>query len=89
MFLQKEFDKYNSWNELMKGSTAFHNIIDDAKSYSNVKTRGIGYDTLKKFMGSNWKEWVIKEGLRNTQKTQKKVVKKLPRIAQNGRKSPS
>jgi hypothetical protein len=84
--LDKELAKYEAWGDLGRNTQM---LFDNEHSFYQVKNHGIGITTLKKFMGSNWKEWVIKEGLRNTQKTQKKVVKKLPRIAQNGRKSPS
>jgi hypothetical protein len=33
--------------------------------FKQAKQEGVGLSILKNFMGSNWKEWMIKEGLRN------------------------
>lgn len=63
VFLDRELGKYKNWDEFRSGSNTLP--ISSEPEFRNIKSKGIGHNTLQKFMGSNWKEWMIKEGLRN------------------------
>lgn len=60
-FLDKELAKYDKWEAL--GAATQRSI--DKFNFDRVKREGVGISMLSKFMGSNWKEWMIKEVLRN------------------------
>jgi len=63
MFLDKELEKYNTWDELR--CTINSLPIENEPEFRSVKSKGIGQNTLLKFMGSNWKKYMIEQGLRN------------------------
>lgn len=57
--------KYDSWEELpdllmnlLKGDTqkARKNALDKVK-------RGVGQTTILKFLGGNWKQWMVQQAL--------------------------
>ncbi len=59
-FLDKELarcDKRNMANKFIK------RLFNNAKSFSNAKRDGVGQTTILKFLGNNWKQWMVQEAL--------------------------
>jgi hypothetical protein len=42
-------------------------LFDNAKSFSNAKRDGVGQTTILKFLGGNWKQWIIQDALNTLQ----------------------
>lgn len=75
-FLNDELRKYDTWEELKeKGligiSDLFEGHVNEKGELINPKAafgqakgeQGIGYRTVAKFLGKNWKGWKIKDAL--------------------------
>ncbi len=62
-FLQAEVDK-NSWEALDKSIRC---LFKDEWVFLNVKGKDIGQTTILKFLGGNWKQWMIQAGLPSPQ----------------------
>lgn len=46
-------------------------LFPNKTSYSESKSKGVGRDTIKNFLGGNWKEWEIQEALSQMEETDK------------------
>ena len=59
-FLDKELarcDKRNMANKFI------NRLFNNAKSFSNAKRDGVGQTTILKYLGNNWKQWMVQEAL--------------------------
>jgi hypothetical protein len=59
-FLNAELAKYQTWelfNEFIK------QLFESQAEYRNTKSKGVGQITILKFLGKNWKQWMIKGDL--------------------------
>ena len=65
-FLNKELAKYATWEECLNESikALFTGIKGDFK---HCKTKGVGQTIILKFLGSNWKQWMVQEALETIQ----------------------
>jgi len=45
-------------------------LFDSQRAFESTKARGVGQTTILKFLGGNWKQWVVQDAL-NTIKTVK------------------
>ena len=73
-FLDKELAKYKTWEEAEKVSI-FTNLFtgwDPIKkrdipnpkaAFGQAKGQGVGQTTICKFLGGNWKQWMVREAL--------------------------
>jgi hypothetical protein len=63
-FLDEELAKCETW----EGFSSDKNIrtilvIDSEPAFRKLKGAGIGRDTILKFLGGNWKQWMVQEAL--------------------------
>ncbi len=58
-FLQEEVDK-SSWEALNKSIKC---LFADEFVFLNIKGKGVGQTTILKFLGGNWKQWMIQNAL--------------------------
>jgi len=62
-FIEKEVAKYETWEEAEKVNT-FINLFENKAQFGQAKGKqGIGQTTILKFLGGNWKQWMIQEAL--------------------------
>lgn len=59
-FLDSELAKHDTWNHLNK---SIKMIFASNSQFENCKRNGIGQTTILKFLGGNWKQWMIQEAL--------------------------
>lgn len=60
-------------------------LFENAKSFSNAKRDGVGRDSILKFLGGNWKQWMIQEALeilKPDSKVDRKAFEKFPTLTQ-------
>lgn len=52
-YLNAELAKYESWEDASEGLI---NLLDLANqsTFQNIKTKGVGKNTIQKFLGENW-----------------------------------
>jgi ParB-like chromosome segregation protein Spo0J len=84
-FLDKEIKKYWAWEDfcLVKSNQA---LFDDEHSFNACKGVGVGWSTILKFLGRNFKQWMIKEALayiadEESGDIDKEAVESLPSIS--------
>ena len=51
-FLDKELKKYETWDELSGKNT--RQLFESEAVWRNTKTKGVGRETILKFLGGNW-----------------------------------
>jgi len=59
-YLDRELAKYDDWNHAGKNTRM---IFASNSQFQNCKKEGIGHGTILKFLGGNWKEWIVKQAL--------------------------
>jgi len=61
-FLDEELAKYDSYEKYSQGSlrALFKGTKGDFKK---AKNHGVGESTICKFLGGNWKQWMIQQAL--------------------------
>jgi len=63
-YLDTELAKYETWEELCSDNLIRTNLgIDSGHAFSKLKDKGVGRDTILKFLGKGWKKWMIQESL--------------------------
>jgi hypothetical protein len=62
-YLEGELAKYETWEDV-SSDKSIRCVFKDSRSFQECKTKGIGRDIIKKFLGDNWKEWQIQEALK-------------------------
>ena len=83
-FIEKEIK--NKSYEQIRANKSISSLFDDEKGFRSAKGQGIGQPVLLRFLGDNWKQWMIQEALSTIQDsedrevidktTKKKVIKK-------------
>ncbi len=66
-FLDGELDKYKNFNEFSSGTntrTIFQDI-ESEPAFRKIKGSTVGRRIITKFLGGNWKEWMVKDALDN------------------------
>jgi hypothetical protein len=65
-FLDGELAKYETWADIRSDISIRTNLgIQNGQAFAKLKGSGVGRDTIKDFLGGNWKGWVIQEAPRN------------------------
>lgn len=59
-FLDGELAKYETW-ETSNGNIRC--LFESQRAYESTKARGVGQTTILKFLGGNWKQWIIQDAL--------------------------
>lgn len=76
-FLDGELAKCETWKDIsVKNMTDIfisHNV-DAKKAFSNAKRDGIGRDVIVRFLGGNWKNWMVQEALATLKLDKENVV---------------
>lgn len=60
-FLDRELAKYETWDDLNK---SIKMLFPTEHSFIQTKNHGVGQTTILKFLGGNWKQWMIQQALR-------------------------
>ena len=84
-FLDKELAKYNTYKELEKASFGNKQRFVDKYNFDKLKKHGVGADTIKKFLGDNWLDWMIDSALstlkaHKEKKVDRKAVEVMPKL---------
>lgn len=61
-FLDGELAKYETWDDF-RSDKSIRPIIKSEPKFRSIKGKGVGRDTILKFLGGNWKPWMIQEAL--------------------------
>jgi hypothetical protein len=56
--LDGELAKYEDWSHLNK---SIKMIFASNSQFQNCKKNGVGQITILKFLGGNWKQWMVQE----------------------------
>ncbi|MFA5376816.1 MAG: ParB/RepB/Spo0J family partition protein [Dehalococcoidia bacterium] len=59
-FIDAEMAKAESWETL---NESIKRLFDSRASYSDARTKGAGQTTILKFLGGNWRQWMIQDAL--------------------------
>ena len=59
-YLDGELAKCEGWESLNKN---IKTLFARSDGFINAKRQGVGQTTLLKFLGKNWKQWVIQDAL--------------------------
>ena len=71
-FLQNEFDKYSTIKDI---PPVLINLLEQKTEKSFNKTKaGIGQTTILKFLGANWKQWMIQSALQTLKSEAEETV---------------
>ena len=75
-FLDKELAKYKTWEST---DEFISSLFSDEKGFKRAKA-GAGRETILKFLGGNWKDWMIQEAMQAIQGyvTDRKTKTKTP-----------
>ena len=60
-FLDVELKKCDSWDRVDK---FIKTMFKSNSEYQNCRKNGVGRTTILKFLGANWKQWMVQEALR-------------------------
>lgn len=70
-FLDCELAKYETWEDMKRGSFNIINLLDlkfttqPERGFQILKSKGVGQTTILKFLGKGWKQWMIQDALDN------------------------
>ena len=82
-FLDAELAKYDTWEEYKKVYPLLSKGITKEANYQSLRSRGVGGETILKFLGGTWKEWMIQGALQTLNlikedKIDEEAVESLP-----------
>lgn len=60
-FLDEIIGESNSLSQMT--DDAVSHLFGNEKAFTNAKRDGVGRETILKFLGANWKQWMIQEAL--------------------------
>ena len=87
-FLDAELSKYETINDFQKSDLVkIPGLKGKENEFKSLKTRGVGRDTILKFLGGNWKDWMVREALdtlalHKSGVVDRKTIETLPRMTQ-------
>jgi len=70
-FIDSELAKHETWDS---APLFIKELIGAEPAFRNVKARGSGGETILKFLGGNWKQWMIQEALETLRLDSEHVV---------------
>lgn len=84
-FLDGELRKTETFKDM--ATKSIRRLFDNAKSFFDAKRDGVGQTTILKFLGGNWKGWMIGEALSTFDldkkgKVDRQAVESLPTVEQ-------
>jgi len=59
-YLDGELAKYETWELFNK---SIKQLFESEAQWRNTKSKGVGQTTILKFLGGNWKQWIIQDAL--------------------------
>ena len=59
-YLDAELAKYKTWEKACADKSIITNLVNNAKAFVKLRDQKAGRDTILKFLGGNWKAWMIK-----------------------------
>jgi hypothetical protein len=59
-YLDGELAKYETWDHVNRNIKM---LFDSNSQFQNCKKNGVGQTTVLKFLGGNWKQWIIQDAL--------------------------
>lgn len=62
-YLDGELAKYETWEKLGHVNKSINMLFDSNSQFQNCKKNGVGQTTILKFLGGNFKQWMIQEAL--------------------------
>lgn len=63
-YLDGELGKYETWEQIRSDKSIRTTLsIENGQSFAKLKGMGVGRETILKFLGGNWKGWMIQEAL--------------------------
>ena len=85
-FLDKELAKYETWEEA-NVNKSINVLFASNRQFQQCKQEGVGQTTILKFLGGNWKQWMIQEALDTVKQDKEGVidrqaVEKIPTMEQ-------
>jgi len=88
-FLDGELAKCNNYEEFRSDKCIRPNFpeVDSEPAFRSIKAKGVGRDTILKFLGSPWKQWMVQEALSALEDSEKgkidiEAVKVFDRLSQ-------
>ena len=63
-FLNAELKKYKTWEDACANESIITTIVDNAKAFVKLRDQRPGQTTILKFLGANWKQWMVQEALK-------------------------
>jgi hypothetical protein len=81
-FLDGELAKGSNRKEL--SNRHIKQLFSNDAEYRNTKSKGVGQTTILKFLGGNWKQWIIQESLStlNDNDPDREAVEMMPSVKQ-------
>lgn len=73
-YLDEELAKTDTMSDLPQGLMNLLDLKDKRSSYENLKTKGVGQPTILKFLGGNWKPWMIQSALNSYHLAKEKIL---------------
>ena len=73
-YLDDELAKHNTWEDFRSDKSIIP--IESEPEFRSVKGKGIGRLTISKFLGSNFKEWMIQSALSSSKSIQDGILNK-------------
>lgn len=81
-YLDGELARCESWERV---NTFIKSLFESPESFTKTKQTGVGQTTILKFLGKNWKQWMIQEALdiiKPDSKIDRKAYEKFPTFKQ-------
>lgn len=74
-YLDGELAKCETWEEL-RANKSISSLIDGEKGFRSSKGQGVGQTTILKFLGGNWKQWIIQDALNTIKEVAQATINK-------------
>lgn len=87
-FLDEKIKKYQVWEEMATANKSISSHFpQDPHKFGQIKSQGVGQTTILKFLGGNWKQWMIASALQIIAESKagvisRKAVEALPSMHQ-------
>jgi len=83
-FLDAELAKHETWDTSGKYTKG---LFINQRSFETAKGMGIGRDAILKFLGGNWKDWIVREALdtfalHKSGVVDRKTIETIPKMTQ-------
>ena len=60
-YLDGELAKYETYEEFVSAKNTLTNLVENGQAFARLKSKnGVGKETIRKFLGGNWKFWVVR-----------------------------